>query len=174
MTRRMQANEQYRRECKYPTSFSRLHFEEHDETPGCKQRPACTPIANTVTVPATGTVLVVDGVVQEVKPVRQQYRQKPSDTHWTVEYKFTIEPPKPTFFEPGKTYERFADWSIRAQAYTVMERFDCTAVEKDGDGNLVAFGRITSTKGGRNDTGIGLWYPLHKYEWTNEDWTEQS
>ncbi|MFB7341565.1 hypothetical protein ACFCZ6_16045 [Streptomyces hydrogenans] len=66
--------------------------------------------------------------------------QKPTSTGHstyasTISYTITV--PKPVFFEPGKMYTRFVGWSIRAQTVDVTERFECTVVERDGDGRRV-------------------------------------
>ncbi|MFB7107260.1 hypothetical protein [Streptomyces hydrogenans] len=159
MTRRMQANHR---------SHRTLHGVEHDEIDACRLgfpcEPKLTPAEPSVIVPAT--VLVVDGVVQDTVGISWERRGIDRDVFTIVARR-----PEPTFFEPGKTYTRFVGWSIRAQADDVTERFECTVVEKDGDGRQVAFGRLTTNKGpGRRGGGVDLWYMFHEYEWKNDGW----
>ncbi|MFL9680680.1 hypothetical protein [Streptomyces sp. KL110A] len=161
MTRRMMGNSRNR---------NTLHGVEHDEIDACRVGSPCEPFpvpaerGVTVTVPLHGTAIVIDGVVQEPTSTgRSTYAN-------TISYTFNFPKPKPEFFEPGKVYTRFIGWSIRAQASDVTERFECTAVEKDGDSRPVAFGRLTTDKGGRRDLGVDLWYLFHDYEWKNDGW----
>lgn len=51
--------------------------------------------------------------------------------------------PKGDFFAPGVIYTREAAWSIAAQRNNVTETFTCFDVKKNGNGLLVAFGRLT-------------------------------
>ncbi|MER5968125.1 hypothetical protein [Streptomyces sp. NPDC002057] len=161
MTRRMQANHR---------SHRSIHGVEHDEIDACRLgfpcEPKPVPAEPGVLVPATGTVLVVDGVVQDIDPKRTGFAHHPNGG---TSYGLWINPPKPVFFEAGKTYRRFVGWSIRAQASDVTERFECTAVEKDGDGRPVAFGRLT-VAGTPATRGVDLWYLFHEYEWRNDGW----
>lgn len=72
---------------------------------------------------------------------------------------------QPDFFEPGKTYERHTTWSIPAQR-ECTEWFKVTAVETNGDGTLVAFGRFGAL-------GIGVvWTCKSQYAWDNDGWKE--
>ncbi|MFE6222970.1 hypothetical protein [Streptomyces sp. NPDC057854] len=133
-------------------------------------------LKGTVGVPDTGTVLVVDGVVQDVKPTDVLVHRCGvgcSGTHGgpgTVRYTVVVPPAKPAFFEPGKKYRRFVDWSIRAQAAEVTERFECTVVEKDGDGNAVAFGRLTVPCTTGKTNGVDHWTLMGGYQWKNDGW----
>ncbi|WP_369149071.1 hypothetical protein [Streptomyces sp. R44] len=81
-----------------------VHAGEHNETLDCRLGTPCEPVADTVTVPATGTVLVVDGRVIPEEEVKSQRRTKFDSGG--VGYTFLLKPPKPTFFEEGKTYRR--------------------------------------------------------------------
>jgi hypothetical protein len=71
----------------------------------------------------------------------------------------------PDFFEVGKTYERHTNWSIPAQR-ECTEWFKCTAVETNGDGTYVAFGRFGAL-------GVGvIWICKSQYAWENDGWKE--
>ncbi|GGR51656.1 hypothetical protein [Streptomyces roseolus] len=171
MTRRMQAN---------PDHSPDAHGAEHDEDEWCEMGIPCEPVPAEpgVLVPATGTVLVVDGVVQDVYPadvITHRCGVGCSAAHHgpgTVTYTIAVRPPKPAFFEPGKKYRRFVDWSIRAQAAEVTERFECTVVEKDGDGNPVAFGRLTVPCTTGKTNGVDTWTLMGGYQWKNDGWAE--
>jgi hypothetical protein len=69
------------------------------------------------------------------------------------------------FFEPGRTYTRYTEWSIPAQQKGVTERFDCTVVERNGDGKRVAFGRLTVK--GQN---VDQWITMSRYNYNQEGW----
>lgn len=75
------------------------------------------------------------------------------------------------FFEPGKTYRRWTSWSITAQLRDVFERFECTQVERNGSGSLVAFGRCTVKSDGAK--GADCWIILSAYDYNNHGWQEQ-
>ncbi|GHG10108.1 hypothetical protein [Streptomyces hydrogenans] len=162
MNRRMQANPQL------PGNSS--HRPEHDENYYCALGAVkCIPVPAEpgILVPATGTVLVVDGVVQELH--NDESRELTIAGRDVTRFILDVRHPKPTFFEPGKTYTRFVGWSIRAQAADVTERFECTVVEKDGGGRPVAFGRLTVACT-PTTRGVDLWYLFHDYEWKNDGW----
>ncbi|WP_432112817.1 hypothetical protein [Streptomyces sp. S1] len=90
--------------------------------------------------------------------------------HARTTYTLIVEKPKPNFFEEGRTYRRFTKWSYRAEEVNATEYFTCTVVEQDGEGELVAFGRLAVEKPHRHD--VNRWYLLHQYEWKNEGWEE--
>ncbi|WP_432112816.1 hypothetical protein [Streptomyces sp. S1] len=159
-------------------SIGSYHREEHDENPYCSSPVACVPVPAEpgVLVPATGAVLVIDGVVQDVMSERHTDGVAISPPFATEEvrgtiYTILVRPPKPAFFEPGKTYTRFLAWSIAAQEADCTERFECTVVEKEGDGKPVAFGRLTVPGRGRA-AGTDTWRLKDQYAWKNEDWKE--
>ncbi|GGY61919.1 hypothetical protein GCM10010363_49270 [Streptomyces omiyaensis] len=120
-----------------------------------------------VAIPAAGAHIVINGVVHELDPGSVHVTWDPSIRVRTFEAR-TV--PKPVFFEAGKTYTRSVDWSIAAQVGDLIEGFECTVVEKDGDGNPVAFGRFTTAKGGTRGLGIDLWYLMQKYHWEKGGW----
>lgn len=154
MPRRMQAN---------PKSGLAAHTAEHNETDCCPYPPRCTPVADTATVavPATGTFLVVDGVVQDTGPsgIRVNHRQNSPGGPITSTYTITARPPKPTFFEEGKTYRR--EWAAgKKQTY----RVDAVRFE---DGNAIAFGRLET-----DDYGVD-WVVRRQHHWDgNYGWEE--
>jgi hypothetical protein len=139
------------------------HRKEHDENAACSQWPACIPVEEkpvsklhpTVPVPAFGTHLVIDGVVQEARNRRRAgYSAEPGFESWIVD----VPTPKPTFFEAGKTYRRHCDWSIWAQKNDVIETLKVTVIEKDGSGKPVAFGRLTVAD-------VDRWIVQHPYDY---------
>ncbi|MER5966681.1 hypothetical protein [Streptomyces sp. NPDC002057] len=123
-------------------------------------------LKGTVAVPDTGTYVVADGVVHKADnwgkaPLRG------GGTCWTV----SVLPPKPTFFEEGKTYSRKVSWSIRAQMADVTERVIVKRVEKNGNGAPVAFVRVFA--GAENaDPTVDEWTTLRQYDWDNGGWEE--
>ncbi|MFB6632177.1 hypothetical protein ACFCWY_19990 [Streptomyces sp. NPDC056362] len=126
-------------------------------------------VADTVAVPATGTVLVVDGVVQDVKQEDASVNHGHNRTMGDVTtYTFAVRH-EPLFFEPGTSYTRFASWSIEAQMGDCTERFECTVIERDGSGAKVAFGRLT-VPGRGNNTGADIWTTKREYHWGHEQW----
>lgn len=141
MPRRMQANPKY-------SLYG--HGREHDETPGCALGTPCTPVADTVAVPATGTFVVADGVVHAAVVSGASVTEWPRYNTWTVD----VEKPKPTFFEEGKTY-RWRDYTF------TPERID-----SHSDGKRVAYGQQRSPSGWTD------W--VTKGEYTFESWTEEA
>ncbi|MFC9699340.1 hypothetical protein ACFTWD_01380 [Streptomyces sp. NPDC056943] len=120
----------------YPTG---VHHGEHNDTPDCRLGSPCRPLApcDTVAVPATGTVLVIDGVVQDVKPEDvnvHRYGVGCGAAHLgpgSVTYTIAVLPPKPTFFEVGKQYRRHCQWSIWAHKEDVIETVEVTVADVD-------------------------------------------
>lgn len=74
------------------------------------------------------------------------------------------------FFEVGKTYKQYTDWSIAAQAGPVTERFEVARVERNGNGVLVAFGRLTTTDGKRGP--VDVWVLREAWAYANGNWEE--
>lgn len=155
------------------------HGVEHDENEHCAATPPCQPIPAKpgVLVPATGTVLVVDGVVQDVKPEDVNVHRcgvgygaahhGPGSVTDTI----AVRPPKPTFFEAGKIYYRKVSGSIRAQMADVIERVIVKQVEKNGNGGPVAFARVFA--GAENaDPVVNEWTTLRQFDWGNGGWDE--
>lgn len=126
------------------------HREEHDEADMCQYRPACVPVADTVAVPVTGTVLVVDGVVQDVTEKDEW------ENGATRVYRLAVPKPKPTFFEEGKAYTR------RVQGW-IHQRFEVDRVREG-----VAFGRL-------HTSGYGVdWVLWRQHHWDGAGWEETS
>ncbi|MFE5511656.1 hypothetical protein ACFQ9J_13685 [Streptomyces sp. NPDC056529] len=159
-------------------SIGSYHREEHDENAYCSSPVACVPVPAEpgVLVPATSTVLVIDGIVQDIVSERHTDGVAISPPFATEEvrgaiYTITVRPPKPAFFEPEKTYTRFLAWSIAAQRGDCTERFECTVVEKEGDGKPVAFGHLT-VPGRGGAVGTDTWCLKGQHDWRNGGWKE--
>lgn len=126
--RRMKAN---------PKHFTGRHSIEHDEGFGCNGKSftasdGCEPVPAepTIGVPATGTVLVIDGVVQDIDPGTVTVSR---DVDRKVNAYYMETRPKPTFFEVGKRY--------RTKGFDgEYAYFTPKTIEENPGGRQVAFG----------------------------------
>lgn len=124
MTRRMKANTR---------TFVAAHTVEHDEIEGCAKGIPCEPVADTVTVPATGTFVVVDGAVRTGTRITYTGNEG-GRNRFIAEY--SVDPPKPTFFEAGKKYR-----------WKGGHTFEVARIDTDSGGDPVAYGLWTYTNG---------------------------
>lgn len=153
MPRRMQANPKYS-----PFGHGREHDgpfghgREHDESDACAIKPACIPVAPKPAVIIDG-VRVGDDATVEVHTCGDDDCYDDGCYHdtapGTVRYTAVVPPPKPTFFEEGKTYTKHSRWTFKVEAV------------RDG----VAFGYLAGDPYGDR------WAIRNVYDWTS-GWEE--
>lgn len=97
----------------------------------------------------TGDKVVYDNSMEaEVVAVlgRFAWVTKPgTEQPWTV-YLRDLKKPKPPFFEVGKKYKYFTNWSTVFQVGQVDIFFEPLTVVEESGGGPVAFGKLTNSK----------------------------